>query len=81
MQCINDECYFDEKPKPVPKPGIRCSLKPILIISNDITTTIFVGNSSHVFLPKDTQCQLASGIIIWNIDIIHDFNNNLFYLH
>jgi hypothetical protein len=81
MQCINDECYFEEKPKPywnwlstTTSHGIRCSLKPILIISNDLTTPLFVGNSPHVCLPIDTQCQLASGIIIWNKDIIHDFN-------
>jgi hypothetical protein len=49
-------------------------LKPILIISNDISTPLFVGNSPHVCLPIDAQCQLASGIIIWNNDIIHDFN-------
>jgi hypothetical protein len=35
---------------------------------------LFVGNSPHVCLPVDAQCQLASGIIIWNNDIIHDFN-------
>ena len=72
---------FRKKPKPnwnwlstTTSHGIRCSLKPILIFSNDITTPLFVGNSPHVCLPVDAQCQLASGIIIWNNDIIHDFN-------
>ena len=81
MQCINDECYFEQKPEPEwnwlrisTSHGIRCSLKPILILSNDLSTPLFVGNSPHVCLPIDTQCQLASGIIIWNLDIIHEFN-------
>ena len=58
----------------------------ILIISNDISTSLFVGNSPHVYLHIDTQCQFASGIIIWIIDIFHDFNNDfilsaLFIVH
>jgi hypothetical protein len=72
---------FRKKPKPnwnwlstTTSHGIRCSLKPILIFSNDITTPLFVGNSPHVYLHIDTQCQFASGIIIWKKDIIHDFN-------
>ena len=81
MKCINNDCVYEQLPTPdwnylrsTQSHGIRCTFKSIMLLANDISTPLFVGNTPHVCLPKDTQCQLHTGIVIWSPDIIHEFN-------
>jgi hypothetical protein len=84
MKCINNDCVYEQLPTPdwnylrsTQSHGIRCTFKSIMLLANDISTPLFVGNTPHVCLPIDTQCQLHTGIVIWSPDIIHEFNYDL----
>ncbi len=79
MNCENDECSYEQLPKPdyawnklLQIKGVKCSIKKIAILATDDTKPIF-PNAVQTCYPQQLQCQLRSSIIIWESDIIHSF--------
>jgi hypothetical protein len=79
MNCENDECSYEQLPKPdyawnklLQIKGVKCSIKKIAILATDDTKQIF-PNAVQTCYPQQLQCQLRRSIIIWESDIIHSF--------
>jgi hypothetical protein len=69
MKCINYDCIYEQLPTPdwnylllTQSHGILCTFKSIILLANDVSTPLFVGNTPHVCLHKDTHCQLHTGL-------------------
>ena len=55
MKCINDDCIYEQLPTPdwnylrlTQSHGIRCTFKSIMVLANDKSTPLFVGNTPPV---------------------------------